>query len=108
MRDIPYTSKLDHAEDGRPLALDYFILVRDGEPEQYGIKVIEKNSGAQSLAFDLTTENTWGNIEMSGCFRVKVLCDLCNCGRVLFCQFDHMERNSRAGILPHDAYLRSG
>lgn len=56
MRDIPYTSKLDHAEDGRPLALDYFILVRDGEPEQYGIKVIEKNSGAQALAFDLTTE----------------------------------------------------
>ena len=56
MKDIPYTSKLDHAEDGRPLALDYFILVRDGEPEQYGIKVIEKNSGAQSLAFDLTTE----------------------------------------------------
>ena len=45
MRDIPYTSKLDHAEDGRPLALDYFILVRDGEPEQYGIKVIEKNDG---------------------------------------------------------------
>ena len=22
MRDIPYTSKLDHAEDGRPLAFD--------------------------------------------------------------------------------------
>ena len=34
----------------------HFILVNDGEPEQYGIKVIEKNSGAQALAFDLTTE----------------------------------------------------
>ncbi len=31
-------------------------MVRDGEPEQYGIKVIEKNNGAQALAFNLTTE----------------------------------------------------
>ena len=28
MKDIPYTSKLDHAEDGRPLALDYFAAAR--------------------------------------------------------------------------------
>lgn len=56
MRDISYTSKLAHTEDGRPLALDYYILVNEGEPEQYGVKIIEKNSGAQALAFDLTTE----------------------------------------------------
>lgn len=56
MRDISYTSKLAHAEDGRPLALDYYILVNESEPEQYGVKIIEKNSGGQALAFDLTTE----------------------------------------------------
>ena len=56
MRDISYTSKLVHTEDGRPLALDYYILVNESEPEQYGVKIIEKNSGAQALAFDQTTE----------------------------------------------------
>ena len=58
MREIPYTSKLAHTEDGRPLALDYYILVNGGgsEPEQYWVKIIEKNSGAQSLDFDLTTD----------------------------------------------------
>ena len=57
MRDIPYTSKLTHTEDGKPLALDYYILVSGGgsEPEQYGVKIIEKDSGAQSLDFDLTS-----------------------------------------------------
>ena len=40
------------------MALDYYILVSggDGEPERYGVKIIEKNSGAQSLDFDLTTD----------------------------------------------------
>ncbi len=56
MQDISYTSKLTHAEDGKPLALDYYILVNEGEPEQYGVKIIEKNSGEQALVFDLTTE----------------------------------------------------
>ena len=56
MRDISYTSKLTHAEDGRPLALNYYILVNEGEPERYGVKIIERNSGEQALAFDLTTE----------------------------------------------------
>lgn len=57
MRDILYTSKLVHVDDGKTLALDYYILVsgEDSEPEQYGVKIIEKNSGAQSLDFDLTT-----------------------------------------------------
>ena len=58
MRDIPYTSKLAYTEDGKPLALDYYILVNGGgsEPEQYGVKIIEEYSGAQSLDFDLTTD----------------------------------------------------
>ena len=45
MQDISYTSKLAHAEDGRPLALDYYIIANDGEPGRYGVKIIEKNSG---------------------------------------------------------------
>ena len=56
MQDISYTSKLIHAEDGRPLALDYYIIANDGEPGHYGVKIIEKNSGEQALAFDLTTK----------------------------------------------------
>lgn len=55
MREISYTSKLDHAEDGTPLALDYFILAGDGTPERYGVKIIEKKSGSQASAADLTT-----------------------------------------------------
>lgn len=56
MRDICYISKQAHTEDGRPLALNYYILVSDNAPERYGVKVIEKNSGEQAMAFDLTTE----------------------------------------------------
>ena len=56
MQDISYTSKLAHAEDGRPLALDYYIIANDGEPGRYGVKIIEKNSGEQAMAFDLTTK----------------------------------------------------
>ncbi len=54
MREIPYTSKLACAEDKQPLALDYYILATDSEPEHYGVKIVEKNSGAQVLAFHLT------------------------------------------------------
>ena len=43
MQDISYTSKLTHAEDGKPLALDYYIVANDGEPGHYGVKIIEKN-----------------------------------------------------------------
>ena len=39
MQDISYTSKLIHAEDGRPLALDYYIIANDGEPGHYGVKI---------------------------------------------------------------------
>ena len=67
MRNIPYTSKLAHTEDGKPLALDYYILVSGGnsEPEQYGVKIIEKNSGVQSLNFDITSsmERIYGLME---------------------------------------------
>lgn len=56
MQDVSYTSKLTHAEDGRSLALDYYILIDEGKPKQYGVKIIERNSGEQALAFDLTTE----------------------------------------------------
>ena len=31
MQDISYTSKLTQAEDGRPLALEYYIMANDGE-----------------------------------------------------------------------------
>ena len=57
MREIPYTSKLAHAEDGKTLALDYSILASTGncEFEQYGVKITEKNSGEQAMAFNLTT-----------------------------------------------------
>ena len=55
MRDISYTSKLTHSEAGKPLALDYYILVNEGEPEQYGVKIIERNSGEQAMAFNLST-----------------------------------------------------
>lgn len=57
MRDILYTSKLVHTDARKTLALDYYILVsgEDSEPEQYGVKIIESNSGAQSLDFNLTT-----------------------------------------------------
>ena len=53
---IPYTSKLAYAEDGRTLALDYSVLANSGkcEFEQYGVKILEKNSGEQALAFNLT------------------------------------------------------
>ena len=56
MREIPYTSKLAYAEDGRALALDYSILANSGkcEFEQYGVKIMEKNSGEQAMAFNLT------------------------------------------------------
>ena len=54
MREIPYTSKLAYTEDKQPLALDYYILATDSEPEHYGAKIVEKNSGAQVLAFHLT------------------------------------------------------
>lgn len=56
MRDISYTSKLTHSEAGKPLALDYYILLSEGEPEQYGVKIIERNSGEQAMAFDLSTD----------------------------------------------------
>ena len=56
MRDVSYTSKLTHSEAGKPLALDYYILINEDTPEQYGVKIIEKNSGEQALAFDLTTD----------------------------------------------------
>lgn len=56
MREIPYTSKLAYTEDGRALALNYSILVSSGkhEFEQYGVKIMEKNSGEQAMAFNLT------------------------------------------------------
>lgn len=56
MRDVSYTSKLTHSEAGKPLALDYYILINEDTPEQYGVKIIEKNSGEQTLAFNLTTD----------------------------------------------------
>ena len=56
MRDVSYTSKLTHSEAGKPLALDYYVLINEGTPEQYGVKIIEKNSGEQALAFDLTAD----------------------------------------------------
>lgn len=56
MQDIFYTSKLTHVEDGRPLALDYYIVANGGDPGNYSVEIIEKNSGEQAVAFDLTTK----------------------------------------------------
>ena len=56
MQDISYISRLARAEDGRPLALDYYIMADDGEHGRYGVKIIEKNSGGQAMAFHLTRE----------------------------------------------------
>lgn len=54
MREVPFTSKLAYTEDKQPLALDYFILATDSEPERYGIKILEKNSGEQAMTFNVT------------------------------------------------------
>ena len=58
MKEIPYTSKLIYTEDGRPLALNYSILVSggNGEPEYYGVKIVERKIKDQSLNFALTTD----------------------------------------------------
>lgn len=54
MREVPFTSKLAFTEDKQPLALDYFILASDSEPERYGVKILEKNSGEQAMTFNVT------------------------------------------------------
>lgn len=54
MREIPYTSKLAYTDDKQPLALDYFILATDSEPERYGVKILEKNSGEQAMTLNVT------------------------------------------------------
>lgn len=42
---------------------------------------------------------------MSGCFRVKVFCDLCNRGRVLFFQFDYMDGIPKPFQVPGSAEI---
>lgn len=54
MREVPFTSKLAYTEDKQPLALDYFILATNSEPERYGVKILEKNSGEQAITFNVT------------------------------------------------------
>ena len=51
MQDISYTSKLAHAEDGRPLALDYYIIANDGEPGRYGVKIGRASCRERVLRF---------------------------------------------------------
>jgi len=49
---------LVHNEAGKQLALDYFILAIGGDrdPEQYGVRIVEKINGEQALALRLTTK----------------------------------------------------
>lgn len=58
MREIPYTVIQTHAADGRPMTLAYSILVSggDSEPEHYGVKIVERNSGGHAQALDLTMD----------------------------------------------------
>ncbi len=57
MREIKYREITTHAEDGRPLSLSYLVLVdKSKQPERYGIKVVEGNSGEAAQAPDLTTD----------------------------------------------------
>ncbi len=57
MREIKYREITTHAEDGRPLSLSYLVLVdKSKQPERYGVKVVEGNSGEVAQAPDLTTD----------------------------------------------------
>ncbi len=57
MREIKYREITTHAEDGRSLSLSYLILVdKSKQPERYGVKVVEGNSGETAQALDLTTD----------------------------------------------------
>ncbi len=57
MREIKYREITTHAEDGRPLSLSYLVLVdKSKQPERYGVKVVEGNSGKATQALDLTTD----------------------------------------------------
>lgn len=57
MREIKYREITTNAEDGRPLSLSYLVLVDESkQPERYGIKVVEGNSGEAAQALDLTTD----------------------------------------------------
>jgi hypothetical protein len=59
MRVIPYAEKQIVAESGTHLDLSYSILVigSDNEPERYGVRITEKNSGHCAQAADLTMDS---------------------------------------------------
>jgi len=57
MREIKYREIATHTEGGRPLLLSYLVLAdKSKQPERYGVKIVERNSGEFSLALDLTTD----------------------------------------------------
>lgn len=56
MYEIKYRETTVPAEDGRTLALSYYILADDSRfPMRYGTKVVEGDSGESAQATDLTT-----------------------------------------------------
>jgi len=56
MREIKCREIRNYTEDGRPLSLSYLVLVdKSRQPERYGIKVVEGNSGEAAQALDLIT-----------------------------------------------------
>lgn len=59
MRVIPYAEKQIIAENGTHLDLSYSIVVigGDNEPERYGVRITEKNSGHWAQAADLTVDS---------------------------------------------------
>lgn len=60
MREIPYAEKQVRTEEGKMLTLSYSLVVSggDGEPEFYGVKIVEHSGGggAQVLGVTVDTE----------------------------------------------------
>lgn len=56
MRELPITTRTIHAEDNRPLTLQYIILVEETTDglEHYGVKITEASTAASASASDLT------------------------------------------------------
>lgn len=56
MREITYTTRRVRAENRTKLTLVYLVLVSEGQPRHYGVKIWEKTSGEYTRALDLTTD----------------------------------------------------
>lgn len=58
MKETKYTEIHTRAQDGKPLAMAYYVLAEDGPDglRYYGVKIEECNSGESAQISDLTTE----------------------------------------------------